>query len=230
MGHSNTPETLNTGHGDCHLDNMVSMTISKRELRHGKGAAILNAIAGCVHQMNRTAGEEGFLAIGFPNMGFALAKGAILRGFEGFAGEIQIYGSDRAVQKLLQTRQLETLVRKEAISLLFGTITADLAGVGMVFFRDQRRDKDSAAYRERIIRRCARNGRPAPTWSEAPKTCVQEARNDIMGFFMPKRAFRIYVRPKAAYLSAKIVQVNTYGLSSAGHEAVLPVAKNALLT
>lgn len=210
-------EALNSGTGLCNAEIRVAFSTAMAALHLGAGPDIFAKITSAVHSHNRRAPNDDFIALGFPHMADMETKTNTRFGFNIFGADVDVFGSKKAIDRLMSMKEIETLVSRGMVTPQKAELQLS-GGEGTAFVRDRRFEKLSDGFMKRASRRSEKNGRHRPKHPSLTAKAVHKEAH--AGFIQAAGGFRVYFVPVKAQIGLSF-EVSTYGLSSKSNPAAL---------
>ena len=208
---------LNAGQGRCNATSRVLIKPVRAAIELGALPDVIMTALHAVHEANRTGAANDFVAVTFPGM--VLSERGMLRALKGMAtgDSIELVGSEAALVRCLNMDRMKTLQRRGMI------IEPDVTEVWMeagdlcaAYVRERPSEKETTGWINRSRRRAERRGKPIgdPALRSRDKTGVVVLRyGDAV----------VKVREVVGELVDRPLTVSTYGFSTAGNPAIMPV-------
>lgn len=202
--------TLNAGAGHCQPTHQVSVRPVRPVIEFGAVADVMHAALNAAHHANRHASHGDRVAVALPGLD-------VLRGVARPGHEIVLFGSEAALGAYLKLDGIRTLVRRSMVKdLEIGEAWMDLGQPGTAYVRDRQVAKHSPGAIRRARERAARRGVEMPD-------DIAMRRPDQTVLALHFGSAVVHVREIEATISSEPLLVGTYGFSSSGTPAVLPI-------
>lgn len=203
-------EALNAGSGLCPATCVLAVQPVRAVIELGAAPDVLRHTLAAVHHINRHASREDFLAIAFPRQ-----HGG--RVCEQPGEVIEAFGSEPALTALLATEGMATLLRRGMIRPPEVFDAGREAGqTGAAYVRDRSGEKWTARGIARMQRRAERRGVTLHKITRKPVSLA-----DRLTIYVGRAP--LHIREVIALQTGQVLTVSTYGLSSPGAPAILPV-------
>lgn len=201
---------LNEGKGWCQATASLLVRPVRAVIELGAGKDAILAALGAVHHLNRNGDRDDFIAVALPEM--RMGRQCMLPGFA-----LELIGSEASLSSLIETHGMAALKRRGMLAELEIAESFIKCGEpGTAYIRDRSCEKMTPGWIRRRKARAERRGRP---WTEEPRAKA----NDLSNLALNYGRTVLHVRQITAKLASASLMVSTYGFSSPGALAVLPV-------
>lgn len=204
-------EGLNSGKGRCIGTARLLIKPVRAVIELGALPDVMAATLNCVHHANRTGDIGDFIAVAFPMM--HKGREAMRTG-----QEIELIGSEASLLRLDAMEGIVTLRRRGMLERLEVEETWTEPGeIGAAYVRDRSGEKYTEGWIRRSRARAERRGKTLG------KQHRPQRRDDTSTLALHYGKSVIHVHEVVAEISDAPMMVSTYGFSSPGAPAVLPV-------
>lgn len=214
MTHHDT--TLNTGGGICRPEAQLIMRPTAHALELGAGLDAVRLGMSALHQLNRHAGDEGYIAAALPEFGRVRRNGP--GGGLRCGTELVAVGSEMAIEKLSKMVALRKAVSRGLIEAIEpDEIFVEEGESCAAWYRDRRPERATPAGQRRRKERHERIGMDhhvGPDFKSFAGTYASMKIGKVTTFVGMTRGV----------WSGAEIKVSTYGLCSRVEPAFLPVA------
>ena len=201
---------LNTGKGRCRATALLPITPVQAVIELGASQDFLMKALNAVHHANRHGDPDDFIAVALPGM--RMGRNCMLPG-QG----IELIGSEAALSGYLSLEGPASLQRRGML------VTPEIeepfmeeGAPGAAYVRDRACEKRTPGWIRRSQARAERRGKPLGK-------PVRVRGNDLNALALYYGNAVIHVRQVIGEIAEGLLMVNTYGFSSGGAPAVLPV-------
>lgn len=203
-------EGLNKGKGRCQGTASLSINPVQAVIELGAGQDVLSKVLNAVHHANRHGDPDDFIAIALPGM--RMGRNCMLPGHE-----IELFGSEISLSAYLSLDGPASLQRRGMlVTPEIEEAFMDEGMPGAAYVRDRFCEKRTPGWIRRSRARAERRGKPVGK-------PVRVRGNDLSALALHYGDAVVHVRQKIGEVSATPLLVSTYGFSSGGTPAVLPV-------
>jgi len=204
---------LSAGPGYCLAETQLAVLASRPVIELGAVVDVLHTVLNAAHHQNRHGDPDNRIAIALPEM--HLHRGVARPGHE-----IVLFGSRTVLETFLELDGPRTLVRRQMIERPeIVEAWMDEGEPGTAYVRDRSIARRSPGALRRARSRAARRG---VQLSATP--AAQDPDPAALALHFGNAV--VHVRAIEATLSTSPLRVSTYGMSSPGEPAVLPIQPN----
>lgn len=202
---------LNSGLGRCQGTARLLIKPLRAVIELGALQDVVLAALNAVHHANRTGDVADFLAVALPQM--AMGRETMRLGHE-----IEVIGSEASLARLNALNGIQTLRRRGMIEALDITEAWPEPGAtGAAYVRDRAGEKQTPGWVRRSRARALRREKPLGKGLSRPRAHDESA----LALFYGQSV--LHIREVVAPQSDVALMVTTYGFSSPGAPAILPV-------
>ena len=219
-----TPAHLTAGQGRCRVAASVSLKAAPSAVHLGAGDMALMGCLNALHHVNRHAPVDDFLAAALP--GLHKTHAGLMPGHE-----LVVFGSPERIDMLIGTEGVGRLVKRGALLQPEASTLDDVNGEGgMAFVRDRREERKTPGARARQARRAARRATHISETAGKHGRAGPARKADFTGLItLHYGDTPLFVRAVAGICASEI-QVSTYGFSTAGEIAALPLSLDGMMS
>lgn len=202
--------TLNAGAGRCRPTHQLSIRPVQAVIELGALADVIHTALNAAHHANRQYAPDDRIAVALPDM-------HVRRGVARPGREVVLFGSEAALANYLKLEGMERLVRRGMVKdLEIAGAFGEAGEQGTAYIRDRSVARRSAGAIRRARARAERRGIKMPDEidTHAPP-------RDILALHFGSAV--IHVREIEAEITGQPLLVGTYGFSSPGTPAALPI-------
>jgi hypothetical protein len=202
---------LNVGKGRCHGTAQLLLKPVKAVIELGAAPDFMQKVLNAVHHANRQGPTDDFIAVALPT----IRKGryALIQGTE-----VELFGSTVALSAFMCLEGVLSLKNRGMVDCLeVMDVFAGLGDIGAAYVRDRACEKHTSGWIRRSKARAERRGK-------ALGKSVKLRTDNTSALILKYGETVLHVREVLAVISDAPLMVNTYGFSTAGEPAVLPVA------
>ena len=202
---------LNVGKGRCRGTARLPLTPVQAVIELGAAQDLLMKALNAVHHANRHADPDEFIAVALPGM--RMGRSCMMPGFG-----LELIGSERALATYLDLEGPASLRRRGMIlPAEIEEVRPEPGAAGTAYVRDRASAKRTPGWVRRSRARAERRG------VEVGKP-VRVTGHDLTALTLYYGRTVVHVRQVPGLITGEPLLVNTYGFSSAGAPAVLPVS------
>jgi hypothetical protein len=202
--------TVSTGAGRCQPTHQLSIRPAKAVIELGAVADVIRTALNAAHHANRHGDPDDRIAVALPGL-------HVRRGVARPGHEVVLFGSESALGAFVRLDGVQTLVRRGMVKgLEVREVFCAWGERGTAYVRDRQSARRSPGAIRRALERAARRGVQMPGKIETRPT-------DPALLALHFGSAVVHVREIEAQIGDKTVLVNTYGFSSPGAPAVLPI-------
>lgn len=204
------PSDLNAGKGRCHGTARLFVAPVHAVIELGASQDLLSKALSAVHHANRHADPDDFIAVALPGM--RMGRNCMMAGHE-----IELIGSEASLSAYLSLEGPASLQRRGMlITTEIEKAYMDVGAPGAAYIRDRSCEKRTPGWIRRSQARAERRGKNLGK-------PVRVRGNDLSALALHYGQAVVHVRQVAGEISEKPILVSTYGFSSSGAPAILPV-------
>lgn len=206
---------LNTGKGRCRGTARLLVQPMQAVIELGASGDVRTKLLNAVHHANRHGGIDDFIAVALPAM--RMGRNCALPGHD-----IELIGSEVSLSALIRLDGVQSLSRRGMLQeLQIDEIAVSAGETGAAYVRDRSCEKHTAGWLRRNKARAERRGK---LWAEGQ---TQMKRHDLSALALSYGSTVLHIRQILAEVTDVPLMVSTFGFSSPGHQAVLPVYPDA---
>ena len=201
---------LNAGTGQCQGTARLLIKPVRAVIELGAAGDVLLKTLNAVHHANRHGSMEDLMAVAFPTM--RMGRNCMMPGHE-----IELIGSETCLSILLGMDVMAALKRRGMLNgTEIGETFKDEGLAGAAYVRDRACEKPTQGWIRRSIARAERRNKPVGK-------AVKARGNELSTLVLRYGQAVLHVRELPGEISNAPLMVSTYGFSSPGARAVLPV-------
>ena len=201
---------LTAGKGRCHGTALLLVRPVQAAIELGAGGDVVAKVLNAVHHANRHGNEDDFVAVALPGM--QMTRIGMVAGHD-----VTMFGSEESLAAVLNLDGIKLLQRRGMVrDLVTEEAWCDAGSTGSAWVRDRTCEKYTAGWLRRSQARAARRGKPLGKLSP-----TRGVPTDLLT--LTYGTTPVHLREVIGTVSGVPLMVSTYGFSSPGAAAVLPV-------